>query len=193
MARRSDHTREELIQLAVSEGTRLIESEGISGFSARAAAARMGYTVGTLYHLFGSLDGYLLHLNGATLDLWHDQLTATLKRKPKQPVHALARAYIAFARKHYHRWTALFEHHLPEGESLPGWYAEKLARLFTLLEKQLPPTARQDHKKAAALSRLVWSGIHGICMLSLSGKLEAVGAESAEKMADRLVDALLTD
>lgn len=191
MARRSEHSREELVQLAVEAGIALIEEQGFSQFSARAAAARMGYTVGTLYHLFGSLDGYLLHLNAATLDLWHAELMAALKRKPKRPVNVLARAYIQFARDHYRRWTALFEHHLPEGTEIPDWYAAKLARLFALLEEPLLAHLGGDRKKAIRLSKILWSGIHGICVLSLSRKLEITGAEPAETMADALVDALL--
>ncbi len=191
MARRSDHTREELINLAIEAGLELIEEKGFSQFSARAAASRMGYTVGTLYHLFGTLDGYILHLNAHTLDLWHHTLATGLRRQKKHPIHYLARAYIHFARDHYHRWTALFEHHLSDGEPIPEWYAQKLSQLFLLLEDSLLPYVDNNSAQAQKLGKVLWSGIHGIAVLSLSRKLEIVGTESAESLAATLVDTLL--
>ncbi|HEV3447204.1 MAG TPA: helix-turn-helix domain-containing protein, partial [Gemmataceae bacterium] len=68
MARRSDHTREELKDLAIQAAIALIEADGIGQFSARQVAARIGYTVGTLYNVFGSYDELLLNVNARTVD-----------------------------------------------------------------------------------------------------------------------------
>ncbi|MEO0642572.1 MAG: helix-turn-helix domain-containing protein, partial [Pseudomonadota bacterium] len=58
MGRRSDHTANELRQLLIECGHKLIAERGFAKFSGREAARRAGYTVGTLYNVFGSLDGY---------------------------------------------------------------------------------------------------------------------------------------
>lgn len=191
MARRSDHTRDELKTMAIEAGTKLIQEKGYGEFSARAVAGQIGYTVGTLYNVFGNLDTLMLHINAATLDLWYEALSKKLAAKPKQPVHALARAYIHFARTHYHRWSALFEHRVDAGTALPDWYSAKMARFFTLVEGVLPTTVPAKARKRMA--NLLWAGIHGICILGLSNKLALVGAESVEVLADTLVEQVLSE
>ena len=70
MARRSDHTREELRELLVREGHALMAETGFARFSGREVAKRAGYTVGTIYNIFGSLDGLLLAINTRTFEQW---------------------------------------------------------------------------------------------------------------------------
>jgi AcrR family transcriptional regulator len=190
MARRSDHTREELRNLAIQTGYELIDLKGFSALSARQIAANMGYTVGTLYNVFGTLELLILHIHAQTLDEWHAHLVQGLKRCKSDPLHFLARGYIAFARKHYNRWTALFEYHTPDN-GVPDWYAEKLNRLFELVEAALLPHLENDHVKARHNAKILWASIHGICILSLSGKLDKVGSEKAETLVDSLLETYL--
>ncbi len=188
MARRGDHNKEELKKLAIQAGVEIIEQYGYFGFSARAVAAKMGYTVGTLYHVFGTLDDFMLHINATTLDLWYDTLQRGLKRHKGDAVHYLAKSYLQFANKHYNRWSALFEHRLAEGNKIPDWYAPKMSRFFVLAEDALLEHVNHDTKKAAKMGKVLWASIHGVCVLALSGKLVAVGAESAESLVSALVD-----
>ena len=48
MARRKDHTREELIQIAIDSGREIVRTEGVASLTARRVAKEMGYTAGTL-------------------------------------------------------------------------------------------------------------------------------------------------
>ena len=50
MARRADHTKEELTELVLRAGEAPIENEGFSAFGARRVAGGIGYTVGTISH-----------------------------------------------------------------------------------------------------------------------------------------------
>jgi AcrR family transcriptional regulator len=187
MARRSDHSREELKDLAVLKGLEIIDKNGFKAFSARGAAKAMGYTVGTLYHVFGDLDHYILHINGRILDEWHAALMAGLKRTKQDPLRYLAQGYIDFARQHNNRWTALFEFRMTEDAPLPDWYDEKMERLFCLVEAALLPHSK-DAKTTRHNAKILWASIHGICVLSLSGKLDIGGGSSNTK---ELVDTLL--
>ncbi|MES2985279.1 MAG: hypothetical protein V4735_08845 [Pseudomonadota bacterium] len=48
MARRYDHSKEALQEMAISAGQSIIQSQGFGKFSARKVAAEIGYTVGTV-------------------------------------------------------------------------------------------------------------------------------------------------
>ena len=56
MGRRSDHSRAELRAMILTEGHRQLSEIGYARFSAREVAKRIGYTVGTLYNVFGAHD-----------------------------------------------------------------------------------------------------------------------------------------
>jgi AcrR family transcriptional regulator len=192
MARRSDHSKEELKELAIQCGLELIRAEGFSHFSARKVAGKMGYTVGTLYHLFGTYDDFVLHLNARTLDAWFEATCAHMKAHTKDdPIRTLAQFYIHYSQAHTHEWVALFEYHLHEGKPVPDWYAPKMTRFFTLVEELLQPLV-QNHDEAKRAARVLWAGIHGISILSLSGKLDIVGADTAEVLAHSFVEHYMT-
>jgi AcrR family transcriptional regulator len=189
MARRADHTREELTELAIIAGLELIKAEGFSSFSARKLATRIGYTVGTLYNVFGSYDDMMLHINARTLDEWFAHMQAALQNtRGRPPLHALARAYIEYSKTHSRQWTVLFEYSLSQERELPAWYGEKLTRFFLLVENELYPLVNRDRRKARRAAHVLWAGIHGICTLSLSGKMELVKAEAAETLAFSFMD-----
>jgi AcrR family transcriptional regulator len=189
MARRSDHSREELKELAIQAGLDIIKNEGFSKFSARKVAAKIGYTVGTLYNVFGTYDDLILHINAHTLDSWFAEMQDAFQSHQKgDPIQAIGKFYIQYSREHYNEWIALFEHNIGDDKPLPEWYAPKLTRFFTLVEKLLLPVVKDNRKKAKRSARILWAGIHGICILSLSKKLDLVGAESAEILAASFVD-----
>lgn len=191
MARRSDHTREELRELILQAGEALLDEGGLAAFGARKVAARIGYTVGTLYHVFGSYDAMVLHINARTLDHWYGEMEAAVQAGPERAVHALAEAYIRYSRQHYYRWVTLFEHHMPGEEPLPDWYAPKLSRFFTLLEKAVQPMLKGTQADPKHAARILWTGIHGIAILSATHKLDLVTQASAEALAQEAVDSYL--
>lgn len=189
MARRADHTRKELTELAVTAGLELIKKEGFSRFSARRLAARIGYTVGTLYNVFGSYDAMMLHINARTLDEWYAAMRTALEKNRKgNPLHVLAKAYIDYSRTHHRQWTVLFEYSVSEDFALPEWYAQKMARFFALAQDLLYPLVNKDRRKAGRTAHVLWAGIHGICVLSLSGKLSLMREDSAEALALSFID-----
>lgn len=179
MARRSDHSPEELKNLMIRAGLKLIHKDGFHSFSARKVASEVGYTVGSVYHVFGSYDGLILHINVAILDYMHEEIKGALEGvRQKDALVALAEAYIDFAQTHYPAWLALFEYRLDENTELPEWYQERLEALFMLIEEQLLPYTGNDRRKARREAKILWAGIHGIAVLGLSGKLDVVGADS---------------
>ncbi len=190
MARRSDHTRAQLKEMAVTAGLEIVRDGGWAASAPGGVAARIGYTVGTLYHVFGSYDDLVLAMNARTLDHWFEYTGRALRGRAKggDPIRALARSYIRYSRAHPNEWLALFELRIAEDKRIPAWYAAKMARFFDLLEGLLLPALRNDRKKAKRAARVLWAGIHGICILAMSKKLDMVGSESAGTLAESLVD-----
>ena len=188
MARRYDHNRDALMEMAIISGREIIVAGGYSEFSARKVATAIGYTVGTIYNVFGTHDNLILHINSRTLDIWFEDLQAQVNNAKSAPsIEALALYYLEYSATHYNEWSALFAHTLPQGEALPEWYAPKLSQFFSVLEKLVMPFVSHRKKDARRAARVLWAGIHGIAMLSLSGKLDLTESESAKILAKSFV------
>ncbi|MFZ4762122.1 MAG: TetR/AcrR family transcriptional regulator [Alphaproteobacteria bacterium] len=191
MARRSDHSRDELVQLIIDTGHELISEQGIKNFSARAVANKIGYSVGTLYHVFGSYDHLMTHINAKTLDHWYEAMMAALAQEDNLSlIHRLARFYLQYSEQHQQSWLGLFEYHASPDYEIPLWYQEKLQRFFQQLETAIAPNL-QDEASIKQTAKILWAGIHGITILALSGKLAITGASSPEAMAFALVEGYL--
>ena len=190
MARRSDHSREEIQAMAIQAAIAILSQEGLQGLSTRKVAAAIGYTVGTLYLVFKNLDELILHVNAAALDELRAVMEAELAKDkhPQAQLQAMAHAYLRFAREHFARWSLLFSHRLPEEVELPGWFHDKVRSLFALVAQPLqqinPNLNALEYQQA---TRVLWSSVHGVCELGLNDKLTLGGEIQAEDLIDALV------
>ncbi|WP_417783777.1 TetR/AcrR family transcriptional regulator [Terasakiella pusilla] len=189
MARRYDHSRDQLLEMALDASRTLVLENGVRALTVRKVAGEMGYAVGTIYNLFANLDDLILHVNGATLDALYDTLSdVPLTADADKDVRALSAAYIDFTITHLNLWNALFEHSLPAGEDLPDWYHEKITRLLKLLETALAPIFNgQNPTELEKAARVLWSSLHGICSLATVNKLDIVTAAPALDLTDSLI------
>lgn len=189
MGRRSEHTAEDLRTLILEASEQIIAAQGLAGLSAREIARSVGYSPGTIYNIFDSLDDLILQVEGRLLD----QLDATLANLPSEGsphsrVLQLGRAYLTFTAERPRLWNVLFEHHLPASEQVPAWYRDKLDTLMRRVENALRPLApggEQAHVERAA--RVLWAGVHGITSLATAEKLSTVTSEGAQALVDDLI------
>lgn len=189
MARRSDHTKEEIRQMAIEAGFKLIKEAGFSNFSTRQIAKEIGYTVGTLYNVFESYDDIVLHLNAKTLEKMGVFIKKNLNPKLKnvKAIKQLAKLYIEFAHKNHNNWSAIFEYNIPSKLDLPEFYNQKVEELFSIIEGIL---SEFISKKSEALkhAKVIWASIHGICVLSVRQKINVAGTASVEVLANSLIE-----
>lgn len=176
MARRSDHTRPELRDLFVMEGHRHLADVGFAHFSAREVAKRIGYSVGTIYNVFGSLDALLLAINTRTFTLWADDLRARLAAPGGDRIRMLIEGYFAFASGYPNLWMAIYDHRLPPGLTMPVDENDERAKLTQIVAVEiaaaLPGVAEQE---VAALTRSLVATVHGHCSFALTGTFALLG------------------
>jgi len=190
MARRSDHSREELHEMALSAAENIVAEHGYEGLSARKVAAAIGYTVGTLYLVFENIDDLILQVNARTLDRLHAQMAELQANaaNPREYLVQLGQVYIRFADDDPHRWAMVFEHRLAEDREVPRWYHDKVMRMFAMVEAGLEPLAgARSPQEITQAARALWGGVHGICILALSDTLGITGADSVAKLTTSLI------
>jgi AcrR family transcriptional regulator len=184
MGRRSDHSRTELEALIIAEGHRLMAETGFAAFSAREVSRRIGYSIGTIYNVFESLDHLLIAINSRTFELWTDYLARRIGRGGGDRIRTMVEAYFGFAREHPKLWMAIYDHRLPEGMAMPDRDMEKrqvLTRIvFDEVARQLPfrPQDEVEH-----LTRSLIATVHGHCTYELNGSFALMGEKDPVELA----------
>ncbi len=182
MARRSEHSQEEIKEMVLKAAETIIIDEGFSGLKVRKIAMEIGYTVGSVYMVFDNMADLNMHIKGRTLDDLTEQLNQiSTSDDPAKMIEQLASIYLTFASQHFNRWRMLFDFSSISDDTVPDWYQDKVDHIFGIVEfqfKQLSASYTDEQTKQA--SRALWSGVHGICILSSSGKMDLLGIKSIE-------------
>ncbi len=190
MGRRSEHSREEIREMAIDAAARIVEREGYQSLTARKVAAKIGYTVGTLYHVFKNFDDLVMNLNARTIDEMAGLIQQQVKRKrnPEVRIRTMAEYYVQYATDHPDRWRLVFEHEPPRGMPTPPQLKERRDVMFEMVADNLRELAPERiPQEVSHTATALWSGIHGICILALTGKLYLGGAFSMVKLMDTLI------
>ncbi len=195
MARRNDHTREELVNITISSVKNFLSEHSYHELSLRKVANMIGYVPSTLVNVFGNYNLLLLHVVAETVD----ELALEAKQAVSQcenaeeALYELAYCYHNFARKNPYRWQLIFEHNM-NGEELPEWQTKRINTMINMLEDLLtifsPQRSKYDVMKA---SRVLWSGVHGITLLSVDDKLFASQPVDGKKLIHNLLSNYLNN
>lgn len=173
MARRSDHTPEELRELLIKRGHALMAERGFAKFSAREASRRAGYSVGTIYNVFGSLDAFLIAINSRTFRQWSKWLERALVDTPSEgeaKVEALVRAYFGFAEANPHAWMAIYDHRIERDTVIAAEDEAARDALTAIVDREVAAWLGQPgSEETRRLVRSLIATVHGHCALWLSG------------------------
>ena len=194
MARRGHHTLEQIKQMIIAASEELIAEGGLSQLRVRNIAAKIGYTVGSIYMVFNSMDDLILQLKGRALDAVTDKMAQVSAPNPEQRLEELAKIYIQFASENLNRWSMVFEHRLPDSAKVPDWYQSKVNLLHKKFEDQfelLIPNLSKIEKSRTALAFL--GGIHGICVLMLIKQLSNFDENGLEESVALLIRRFIQD
>lgn len=182
MARRSEHTLEEIKTMVMNAAENIVIQEGYSGLKVRRIAMDIGYTVGSIYMVFNNMTDLVIRLKAKILD----DLIAELDLIPEQQdsqleLLQLGKTYLQFATAHFNSWSMLFEHRLPDDKETPDWYQEKVNINIQRVEKLLSQLAEHvPPKQVNAAAKTLWFSLQGLCILSLEEDMNAADVTAAE-------------
>ncbi|WP_423807651.1 TetR-like C-terminal domain-containing protein [Photobacterium damselae] len=193
MARRNDHTREELVNMTLEQVKNFLNEHPHHELSLRKVAAMIGYVPSTLVNVFGNYNLLLLHAVAQTLDEMSKEAEASMKEaiSAEDALRRLAYCYLEFATQHPYRWQLIFQHTM-NGEDLPEWQSERIDNMTGMLEaliRQITPNKSEDEILEA--SRVLWAGVHGITLLTVDDKLFTSTPVDGKALIDNLLNTYL--
>lgn len=176
--RRKPHAEQRKAALEAAE--LIVVEEGLSALTARRVATETGCSVGTLYNIFGHLDGLIGEVNLSTFRQMAEEASRTIRALPEEAgreerLAALARMYLTYARTHRNRWTAVFEHR-PQGpvdQRIQN--AEQLLFARIIAAAGIDPTSA-NQAEADSL-RMLLAAIHGVVTFAINRTIPPADAE----------------
>lgn len=186
-----DPYRERLKARLLQVAQAILTEEGHAGLQARRVAHDADCSVGTLYNIFGDIDGLILMANERTLHELRDVLTVAARRSAGGDLNVrlmtLAISYLDFASVNQRRWRAVFEHRLPDGMTSPSTYVEDRRQLLALIDVQLE-TSILDAEARSDAAHALFCAVHGIVTLSLDAKLGPFDPAKCERQIRFVVE-----
>jgi len=181
MARRSEHSLEEIKTMLLDAAEQVVIRQGFSALKARSIAKEIGYTVGSLYMVYANMADLTLHIHARTFDAIALQLKQTPLSEAETAMESLALAYINYGVQNFNRWRYIFDDRLLAGTEVPDWYQDKIDNVLTQFELRLAslkPELNALEIKATAVA--FFAGVHGICALSLKPSLDKAEIKKIE-------------
>ncbi len=171
----------------VEVATRRFAEHGYEGVTMRALAADLGCSPMTPYRYFQNKAEIFEAVRNAAFARFAEgqEAASASSKQPAERLRALCRAYVRFALDEPAAYRIMFELDQPSdtpvalGESLRAWNA-----MHAVVEDAVE--AGVLHGDADLCAHLLWSGIHGLVALHLSGVL-ALGRD-LESLVDAFIE-----
>ena len=169
---------------------RILAEEGLAAVQARRIALEADCSVGTLYNVFGDLNGLIIAINTRTLKALGAALEIAARGAARGSLEdrllALALAYRDYAVEHGLRWRALFEHLMPPGAEAPQSFVDERSRLLDLIGRCIEDIEPDPERRGTA-ARALFGAVHGIIKLALDNKLGGAEANETESQVRFIV------
>lgn len=167
------------------EATRLFAENGYEGVTMRALAKRIGCSPMTPYRYFENKAEIFDTVRTAGADRFAEAIETAVRGHSDHParLRAMCLAYVQFAITEPHAYRILFEleqgPEQPKHEDLRSWYVMRAAVTEAIEDGSMSGDPN-------VVAHLLWSGVHGIVALHLSGML-GLGIE-LEKLLEAFIE-----
>jgi len=186
MARRSEHSQEEIKQMILEAAEDIIQEYGFSALKVRKIAADIGYTVGSIYMVFTGMDDLIIHIKARTwqkLAKHIEGYEAAVERSDS--IESFVLGYLDFVVANEGLWRMLFEHHLPVGAATAEDYLQSQVSVFLLAERQLKRLDSQcSDEQVHQAARVLVNSMQGVSMQLLMQQIseESITAAKLEML-----------
>jgi len=183
MARRSEHSQEEIKQMILAAAEDIVQEYGFSALKVRKIAADIGYTVGSIYMVFTGVDDLIMQMKERTWQKLARHIESCLAAAERpNSIESFALAYLDFVAANEGLWRMLFEHHLPVGKVIPEGYLQAQARVFVLADRQIKQLNSQcSDEQVHQAAKVLVNSMQGVSMQLLMQSLSDENIAVAEQ------------
>jgi len=194
MSRKRRPARRRNLREAILEAARkLCFADGVGGVSARKIARRIGCSATAIYGYYRSIDDVLHHLRlegHALLAEAFQRVDASLP--PVDRLRELGRAYYRFAVEHPKYYEVMFLSRFDDAPRREFVQRELFTLLFLrdVVKEGMDAGAIRADRDPMTLANAIWSQIHGLASLAISGLVLLTAPGSAEDLLETVLDCI---
>lgn len=197
---RREKQRQDLREKILSAARELLLAEGITGFSMRKLAAKVGYTATAIYSYFADRDDVLRAIMDADcVALRRAMDDAASEADPLVRIRKMGLAYVGFGFQHpdHYRLLMLTTHDPNLIDSNDPRRTDPAQDAYALLRQAAADCVaarrcRPEFKDPEQLAQMFWSAVHGIVALHLThGNDPVFQWRPAVPTASLLIDAIV--
>ncbi len=176
MAKKRAYHHGDLERALVETAVRMIEDEGVQALTLRGVGARLGVSRTALYRHFDDKQALLARVASEGFRRFHEALASAVARADKRrrdPMPAMAAAYLQFARANPSHYQTMFSGVLTDWTGYPELVLHAEAAFNVLLD-----TIRRQQKQGRIgagdpieLAEITWAMSHGIATLGMAHQL----------------------
>lgn len=166
-------TKEEIRADLILKARELLVDKGIEFLTARKLADYSGYSVGTIYNQFKSMDNLFLEENAQTLDELYKVLTsAEMGSDVYLNLNKLLDKFVQFVLENKNLWFALYNTHFQNAASgYDVFYLRRIVKIVRLLERNLKKLfLKVPHREREVSSQVLFITIFALSSLLTSEK-----------------------
>ena len=183
MARRSDHSRDELAALVLEAARKIVTEEGADAVTMRKMGTMIGYAPGSIYNAVGDLEAVHREVNALTLKDMVAKLEGVLAVHQPGMIEcalAIAEHYVDFVTQNPRLWAALLAQPPQPGAPLAESYSRPRARLIEIVATAIAPLFTDDMARRKAVIAL-WAALQGVASLASGGNYQFLASDLAPK------------
>lgn len=183
------NTKDNIRRILVTKGRRLVRDKGADYLTARKLAEASGYSVGTIYNQFGTMDNFVLEQNKQTLDELIEFMIQTPKGESSyQMLNRYLDAFVSFVMANSNLWFLLYNFHLhSEYGKLPKLYLRKLVSVTKIWE----PAFNRVYAGLAVKERQLARQVLWLTLFSMSSFLTTNALDNFSKINKKSLCKLL--
>jgi AcrR family transcriptional regulator len=193
MVRRRSPRKQSLREAILEAARKLCFADGVEGVSARKIAREIGCSATAIYSYYRNIEDVLHHLRMEG----HALLAESFQRvdvslSPVERLRGLGRAYYRFAMEHPKYYEVMF---LSRFKDAPrGEFIQR--EIFTLLllrdvvKEGMDARAIRDDVDPMILANAIWSQIHGLASLAISGVVMLTAPGNAHDLLETVLDCI---
>ena len=176
MAKKRAYHHGDLERALVETAVRMIEGEGVQALTLRGVGARLGVSRTALYRHFDDKQALLARVASEGFRRFHLALASAVARaeqRRRDPLPAMAAAYLQFARANPSHYQTMFSGVLTDWADYPELVQHGEAAFNVLLD-----TIRRQQKQGRIgagdpieLAEITWAMSHGIATLGMAQQL----------------------
>lgn len=175
--------------ILIKKGRELIYAKGADALTARKLSEISGYSVGTIYNQFGSMDRFVLLQNCLTLEELQNFMQKIVPHRDAYVnINRYLDAFVTFVLNNQNFWSLLFGFHLKNNTAnFSRFYLRKIASLMAIVNnafRDMYPNL--NHKERAVMMHTLW-----LSLFSLSSFLTAKEAEDFSRVNRKTICKLL--